>query len=65
MRTGCEAHVHTVLGIPLHLEFSLADVACHSLILYTPVEDFHGEHHMKDQAIRDVIIPAAKRILAK
>ena len=31
MRAGCEAHVHTVLGIPLHLELSLSDVACHSL----------------------------------
>ncbi len=27
------------------------------------VEDFHGEHRMNDQVIRDVIIPAAKRIL--
>ena len=30
---------------------------------FTHVEDFHGEHRMNDQVIRDVIIPAAKRIL--
>ena len=32
---------------------------------FTHVEDFHGEHRMNDQVIRDVIIPAAKIILAK
>lgn len=30
---------------------------------FTHVEDFHGEHRMNDQVIRDVIVPAAKRIL--
>jgi predicted esterase YcpF (UPF0227 family) len=30
---------------------------------FTHVEDFHGEHRMNNQVIRDVIIPAAKRIL--
>lgn len=30
---------------------------------FTNVFDFHGEHRMNDQVIRDVIIPAAKRIL--
>lgn len=32
---------------------------------FTHVEDFHGEHRMNDQVIRDVIIPTAKRILAE
>ena len=32
---------------------------------FTNVFDFHGEHRMNDQVICDVIIPAAKRILAK
>lgn len=32
---------------------------------FTHVEDFHGEHRMNNQVIRDVIIPAAKRILTK
>ena len=32
---------------------------------FTHVEDFHGEHRMNDQVIRDVIIPAAKRILTE
>ena len=32
---------------------------------FTHVEDFHGEHRMNNQVIRDVIIPAAKRILAE
>ncbi len=32
---------------------------------FTHVEDFHGEHRMNNQVIRDVIIPAAQRILAK
>jgi predicted esterase YcpF (UPF0227 family) len=32
---------------------------------YTHVEDFHGEHRMNNQVIRDVIIPAAKRILTE
>ena len=36
-----------------------------SISIYTYVEDFHGEHRMNDQVIRDVIIPADKRILAK
>ena len=30
---------------------------------FTNVFDFHGEHRMNDQVIRDVIIPAARRIL--
>jgi predicted esterase YcpF (UPF0227 family) len=30
---------------------------------YTQAIRFHGEHRMNDQIIRDVIIPAAKRIL--
>lgn len=30
---------------------------------FTHVDDFHGEHRMNNQVIRDVIIPAAKRIL--
>lgn len=30
---------------------------------FTHVEDFHGEHRMNNAVIRDVIIPAAKRIL--
>lgn len=32
---------------------------------FTHVTDFHGEHRMNNQVIRDVIIPAAKRILTK
>ena len=32
---------------------------------FTHVDDFHGEHRMNNQVIRDVIIPAAKRILTK
>ena len=32
---------------------------------FTHVEDFHGEHRMNNQVIRDVIIPAAKRILTE
>ena len=32
---------------------------------FARVFDFHGEHRMNDQVIRDVIIPAAKRILKK
>lgn len=32
---------------------------------FTHVEDFHGEHRMNDQVIRDVIISTAKRILAE
>jgi hypothetical protein len=32
---------------------------------FTHVEDFHGEHRMNDQVILNVIIPAAKRILAE
>ena len=32
---------------------------------FTHVVDFHGEHRMNNQVIRDVIIPAAKRILTK
>ena len=32
---------------------------------FTHVDDFHGEHRMNDQVIRDVIIPAAKRILTE
>ena len=30
---------------------------------FTQVADFHGEHRMNNAVIRDVIIPAAKRIL--
>ena len=30
---------------------------------FTNVFDFHGEHRMNDNVLRDVIIPAAKRIL--
>lgn len=30
---------------------------------YTRVFDFHGEHRMNNDVLRDVIIPAAKRIL--
>ena len=32
---------------------------------FTQVADFHGEHRMNNAVIRDVIIPAAKRILTK
>ena len=32
---------------------------------FTHVDDFHGEHRMNNQVIRDVIIPATKRILTK
>ena len=32
---------------------------------YTHVEDFHGEHRMNNQVLRDIIIPAAKRILTE
>lgn len=32
---------------------------------FTQVTDFHGEHRMNDQVIRDIIIPAAKRILTE
>ena len=45
--------------------FSIIIVVYFSITFYTHVEDFHGEHRMNDQFIRDVIIPAAKRILAK
>ena len=30
---------------------------------FSNVFDFHGEHRMNDNVLRDVIIPAAKRIL--
>ena len=43
--------------------FSIIIAVYFSITLYTHVEDFHGEHRMNDQVIRDVIIPAAKRIL--
>ena len=32
---------------------------------FTHVEDFHGEHRMNNQVLRDIIIPAAKRILTE
>ena len=32
---------------------------------FTHVEDFHGGHRMNNQVIRDIIIPAAKRILTE
>ena len=41
------ARVHTVLGIPLHLELSLTDIACHSL----PVDTHTAEGLPQTQTI--------------
>ena len=46
MRAG----VHTVLGIPLHLELSLTDIACHSL----PVDTHTAEGLPQTQTINEM-----------